>query len=552
LEETCPPGTYTETLDESELIFRGFFAHATDAMFLTDEHGIIVEWNQAAEKLFSLPQKDVIGKHIQDIQNLSTLPEQNAPSPLESVPHTNPASRFRSRMNSEISRPDGITIYLEQTIFPIPVNNSYRLANIFRDTTEEHLVEQREQRRHALLEKVIQLGKTVTQITNLQQCYLKIYQCIQQGLDFDRVGLFTYHAAEQNVQGIIGTERTGEIGDKSWVIQKLQPGDTWNEILASPQGIHFVDNSQTTPDQGDNMVGVKENVVVAAWAGETPMGFIGVDNLLTGRKITPEQVDALQLFAGYAGLAIHNALRSEKMEQHVAERTAALESANREMESLSYTIAHDLRSPLRAVVGYSRILQEPRTNEDFGDDATLLKKIHTEGQRMGRMVDDFLFFLHLGRTPLDKQMVDMNALVQRVIQTLQAKNPRRTIHFSVLPIPPCEADPYLMYLLLAELIANAIQFTTTRKNAQIGIGTMQQEGETCYFVRDNGVGFNMAYADKLYGVFERLHHPADFGDTGTGIGLANARRIVIRHGGRIWAEAEEGQGATFYFTIKTP
>lgn len=527
-------------------------------MFLTDEEGHIVAWNRAAESLFFLAAQDVCGKLITDVQRSLTKPMQKDTASLLAFSWVDLQAAMRSgelserhrRLDVAFCRPDGKVIYLEQTIFSVPWGDEYRLAGIYRDITDEYLVVQRDRRRRALLEKVLQLGKAVNRISNLQQCYLEIYQAIQQGLGFDRVGLFTYDPVLQRVQGIIGTERTGGVGDKSSVVQYVQEGDNWHQLLSNPKGLHFVDNSQTTADVGDNMTGVKENVVVAAWAGEVPVGFIGVDNLLTDRPIAPEQVEALQFFAGYAGLAIQNARWNEEMEKRVAERTAALGEVNRELESLSYTIAHDLRSPLRAVVAYSRILQDPHTDE-MGDDETILRKIHIEGQRMGRMVDDFLFFLNLGRTPLDIQLVDMNVLVQRVIQAVQARSPSCPVAFSVLPLPPCRADPYLAYLLLTELIANAVQFTAVCQEPRVEIGTMIKGRETCYYVRDNGIGFNMDYVDKLYGVFERLHHPEAFGDTGTGIGLANVRRILSRHNGHIWAESAEGQGATFWFRLGT-
>jgi PAS domain S-box-containing protein len=533
---------------ESGVYLQEFFTHAPDAMFLANENGIVVAWNRAAERLFDLPAQNVTGKSVADVQVL-LAPLVSGEAFLLQQSWSEFHTGGLSRLSGEVHHPDKPVIYVEQTIFPVPSPSGLCLACILRDVTHEHLHEQREERRHSLLEQVIQLGKRVSRITNLQQCYAEIYQCIQKGLGFDRVGLFTYDSVEQRVQGVIGTERTGELGSKAHVVQLLKPGDTWNEILASPQGIHFVDNSQTTEDVGDNMVGVQENIVIAAWAGETPVGFIAVDNLLTGVSFTPEQVEALQLFAGYAGLAIQNARWNEEMEQRVTDRTAALEAANRELESLSSTIAHDLRSPLRAVVGYSQILSEANNSLEWDREA-VLQKIHGEGRRMGHMVDDFLAFLRLGRVPLDKKSVNMNALVQEVIDAIRRENPTLQVTFALQMLPNCRADRSLLFQVLAELLTNAIQFTMGCAEPRIEIGAAFQEGEIRYFVRDNGVGFNMEYADRLFGIFERLYSTNDSSDVvRTGIGLANVRRIISRHGGRVWAESAEGEGATFYFTL---
>jgi light-regulated signal transduction histidine kinase (bacteriophytochrome) len=295
------------------------------------------------------------------------------------------------------------------------------------------------------------------------------------------------------------------------------------------------------------MQGVKEHIVISTWAGDLPVGFIAADNLLTQSPFEPEQIEALQLFAGYAGLAVQNARWNEELEKRVEKRTAELESANLELESLSHTIGHDLRSPIRAIVAYSHMLLEDLSGKLETSHENKLQQINQVSSRMGHMVDDFLTFLMLSRTIVQRQSVDVKLLVERVIEELKAETTGRPVEFSVLPMPDCLADPSLLKDVYLQLVSNAFKFTLPRSPARIEIGAFENQGQICYFVRDNGVGFEMKYASKLFGIFQRLHHVSEF--EGTGAGLAIVQRIIHRHGGRIWAESEVEKGTTFYFTL---
>jgi PAS domain S-box-containing protein len=249
---------------------------------------------------------------------------------------------------------------------------------------------------------------------------------------------------------------------------------------------------------------------------------------------------------------IQKARWNEELEQRVAARTAELEAANQELQALSSTIAHDLRSPLRAVVGYSQIAREQLSQASVGQPSCpqtldLLQRIHAEGLRMGHMVDNFLDYLRLRHHPVERQMLDMNGLVRTMIQHTRKKHLDHHITYTIGNLPPALADEYLVKVVWDELLSNAIKFTRPHEDACIEIGAAMQNNQPCYFVRDTGVGFDMEHANKLFGVFQRLHHPDEF--EGIGIGLAKAMRVVSRHGGRMWAEGAPGQGATFYFTL---
>jgi light-regulated signal transduction histidine kinase (bacteriophytochrome) len=295
------------------------------------------------------------------------------------------------------------------------------------------------------------------------------------------------------------------------------------------------------------MAGVKHYAAMAVWAGDKPVAIICVDQLISGRVITEEQLEAMRLFAGYAGLSIENARLNNDLERRVEERTAQLESANRELEAFSYSVSHDLRAPLRAVSGFTTILKADFAADLPPEAQNYLEKIQASGMKMAQLIDELLAFSRIGRSPLKKKAVDLNGLVRSAIEALAPDTKNRQIEWTLADLPSMEADPILIQQVFANLVGNAVKYTGKRETAQIEIGCTDQDHKNVYFVRDNGAGFDMEYANKLFGVFQRLHSEDEF--KGTGIGLAIVRRIVERHGGRIWAEAEVDKGATFYFTL---
>ena len=241
--------------------------------------------------------------------------------------------------------------------------------------------------------------------------------------------------------------------------------------------------------------------------------------------------------------------------REVNARTHQLEIANRELEAFSYTISHDLRAPLRAINGFTSILFEEYA-ESLPQEATgYLKRVKDNGDYMGQLVDDLLAFSRLGRQALSSQKVNTRAVVDRALAVLAPSIDKRTDELIIGTLPACEADPNLLEQVFVNLISNAFKYSKNKVAARIEIGALtsppsgQGRGEgPVFFVRDNGAGFDMQYADKLFGVFQRLHKSQDY--EGTGVGLAIVHRIVERHGGRIWADAKVDQGATFYFTLK--
>jgi PAS domain S-box-containing protein len=239
---------------------------------------------------------------------------------------------------------------------------------------------------------------------------------------------------------------------------------------------------------------------------------------------------------------------NETLEQRVLERTAQLKVVNDELETFSYSVAHDLRAPLRQVLGFIKILQDEAGLSLSGKSLDLLATISRSGKRMGTIIDDLLSFAHVGRAKLKNGEINLDELVREIAGDFQAETMARNFIWNIQPLPPVKADRALLRMVLVNLISNAVKFTGGRADPTIEIGhTPGASGETVIFIRDNGAGFDQEYAHKLFGPFQRLHSQSQF--EGTGIGLANVRRIIHRHGGRTWAEGRVNNGATFYFSI---
>jgi PAS domain S-box-containing protein len=239
--------------------------------------------------------------------------------------------------------------------------------------------------------------------------------------------------------------------------------------------------------------------------------------------------------------------RIAKQTTQLQERTAQLEIINKELESFSYSVSHDLRAPLRAIDGFSRMILKKQSDNFDEETKTKFNVIRENAQKMGQLIDDLLNLSRMGKQKMAAIKLDMAGLVQEVWKDLQVINPERPIELTVKELPEAYGDRTLIRQVYLNLLGNAIKFTKQCANANIETGGSSSGNEQVYYIKDNGAGFDMAYYDKLFGVFQRLHSTDDY--EGTGIGLAIVQRIIHRHGGKVWAEAEEGKGATFYFTL---
>lgn len=236
-----------------------------------------------------------------------------------------------------------------------------------------------------------------------------------------------------------------------------------------------------------------------------------------------------------------------ELEDRVAARTSELETANSELESFSYSVSHDLRSPLRAISGFSNLLWQDH-GEHLDDEAQRkIEIIRSQADKMGQLIDDLLAFSRLGRQALERVELDMGELAEGAFERLRQQSPSQEAELRMSRLPPAMADRSLMENVWANLLSNAVKFSSQKETPVVEVGAIVGEDQNIYYVRDNGAGFDPRYSDKLFGVFQRLHDESEF--PGTGVGLALVQRIVARHGGRIWADSSPGDGATFHFSL---
>jgi signal transduction histidine kinase/FixJ family two-component response regulator len=292
-------------------------------------------------------------------------------------------------------------------------------------------------------------------------------------------------------------------------------------------------------------------------AGGRCFGVLGFSSSRPQRRVSRGQLKALDVLActaanAFATAALVTELRrmNEELEMRVSERTRELENANKELESFSYSISHDLREPLRAVEGFCEIFRTEFAAAVPAAGQRVLERIWAGASRMTRLIDDLLHFSRFSREPLRRERVRLHELALQIVARLKERVGARPIAVQVGELPDCYGDPALLEQVLMNLLSNAFKFTSGRDVARVEVGVLRQEMATVYYVRDNGVGFDMRYADKLFGVFQRLHAQEAF--EGTGIGLSIVQRIVVRHGGKIWADSRPGEGATFYFSLPAP
>lgn len=322
-------------------------------------------------------------------------------------------------------------------------------------------------------------------------------------------------------------------------IRGLNHYEVFPEITQAWREVHQrAQNGEVLEDQEDKFVRADGTVFWKHWEVRP---WMDADGQIGGIVVMTEDVTARVNY--------RNELKrlNADLEKMVQERTAQLEASNKELEAFSYSVSHDLRAPLRHINGYVDLL-----NQKFKDDLPekaqhYLETISDSTKQMGVLIDELLQFSRTGRQALSTVKVDMNELLASVIEKYRNELIGRDIEWSIQSLPPVMGDYSLLRQVWANLIDNAVKYTRKKDVARISVGYSEEEDYYVFFVRDNGVGFDMKYAGKMFGVFQRMHSSADF--EGTGIGLANVRSIISKHNGKVWAEAEVDKGATFYFSI---
>lgn len=498
----------TSALRASEEHFRSVAQTAYDAIVSADGAGNIISWNRGAEALFGYPEAEALGKPITML-----MPERYTEA------HQRGFERFRATGESRLA---GKVVELharrkDGTEFPIALSLSHWKTDagsfhtsIIRDITAakqaEDTLRKSEERFRLLVDGVKDYA---------------IYMLDPQG------HVSSWNTGAERINGYTSDQIIGQHFSVFFPAEERGRGKPEQELEVARREGKYEGQGWRLRRDGSRFWA---DVVVAAIydvSGEL-RGYAKITRDITERRKAEESIAALN--------------------EELSARNSSLELANREIESFSYSVSHDLRTPLRGIDGFSQVLLEEYGHRLDTEGKKLLQRVRAASQRMAQLIDDMLQLSRITRAEMSHGPVDLSAIAHEIVTELARTEPRRQVRIYIADNLKTQGDPRLLRVALSNLIGNAWKFTAKKDNAEIHVGVnLGVNEQPAFFIRDNGAGFDMTYSDKLFKAFQRLHKDTEF--SGTGIGLATVQRIIERHGGRIWAESESGKGATFYFEL---
>ena len=501
-----------EALRKSEALKTAILDTALDAIISIDHEGKIQEWNRAAEMIFGYKREAALGQAADELIIPPALREIYHDG-LSHYLMTGAASLVGRPIELTLRRADGTEFRAELAVSRIPTEAPPRCTALIRDITARKQAEaslrQSEERFRLLIENVKDYA---------------IYLLDPQG------NVMTWNAGAENIEGYRADEILGKPLATFFPPEEQARGEPQESLKRAEREGRAVNEGCRLRKDGSRFW---SQGIITALRDETGKlyGFAKVAHDITEQKKAEQEIRRL----------------NTDLERRVRERTAQLEAANQELEAFSYSVSHDLRAPLRHIVGYIEILQAEAAQRTDDITKQYLQIVADSAVQLGDLIDALLAFSRMGRAEMRQEAVRLHTLVEEAQRELRGELKDRKVNWVIGELPEVRGDPVMLRLVFINLLSNALKYSRPRDPAQIEIGATDEENETVIFVRDNGVGFDMKYANKLFGVFQRLHPPTDF--EGTGIGLANVRRIIHRHGGRTWAEGKVDRGATFFFSI---
>ncbi|HEY9074948.1 MAG TPA: transporter substrate-binding domain-containing protein [Anaerolineaceae bacterium] len=436
-------------------------------------------------------------------------------------------------------------------LFAQVVGHTFRLKNIEAELRGSEEAARRQSDRMTSLNSIsIELSRA----PDFDSLYEMAVRLGVERLGFDRMGIWLKDPKNpEQILGTFGIDEHGNLRDERQKRTSLDPKIESHRLILDENIQTYEENVELHDDQVQ-VVGRGDRAAAALWDGQEVSGFISVDNLRFRKPIDENQRTILFQFAQLVGhlarlkrVEADLRLLNTELERRVDERTAQLEMSNREMQSFSYSISHDLRAPLRALDGFSQILADEYGERLDVQAKHYLNRIRAASAHMAELIDALLKLSRISRSELNIAPINLTRMARQIAERLSASQPERSVDWVIQDRLTCRADPALMEVVLENLLGNAWKFTSHHPSARIEVGWAMKDGRMVYYVSDDGAGFDQSYADKLFGAFQRLHPASEF--EGTGIGLAIVQRVIHRHGGEIWAEGAVDKGAAFYFTL---
>ncbi len=518
-----------------------------------DKDGRVLYWNPASETLYGWKSMETIGKTL---DQLIHTPEEQAEFMriLSEIQGTGkPFGPYEAR----VRRLGGTTGWVLATTFSIPMNDEQiGFVCMDVDITERRQAEEKIERQNQRLKALREIDTAILAADSIESIVGAALSHMRELIDCHRASL-TLIDWGTNEALIFDVKTVKEISFHKGMRVPLALFQDMLQTLPKNQPVLINDLRALAdpPPQIQSLIteGLHSLCLLPLFSQSNLIGSISLSSEISG-FFDEERINLGREVANQVAIAITQSRLVEALqhlnadlERRVIERTTQLEAANKELEAFSYSVSHDLRAPLRSIDGFSRTLLEDYADRLDAQGANYLQRVRAASQRMAQLIDDLLELSRLTRAELRWAPVSLSALALAVAEELRHNHPERAVEFVIAEGLTAEGDARLLRIALENLLGNAWKFTAKRPQARIEFGAARRNGETIYVVRDNGAGFDMEYADKLFGAFQRLHSTAEF--PGTGIGLATVQRIIHRHGGRLWAEGAVEQGAAFYFTL---